>query len=207
MMRSIGPVFGTPESSATPSASLPKSTVAEKGEMSPFASACDCAYSRHHFGFTPPATEVSISVAPGGGPSGSGSLERNATLKSAASFVAAPPGVVADAVEPGCEVGVRRLVPQPDAGGEPHAAATRVPGGVRDEDGELAARHVDARPPVPATARRRVAASVSSACVPWTVRNRSAGEDTSGAVRPRRGSGGVADRDRELRRARGRSSC
>src|SRR5690242_11890706 len=100
-MRSIGPVLGTPESSFTRSASLAKSTVAEKGERSPAASALDCASSRHQAGFTPPAIEVSISVTPGGGPAGSGSLERNATLKSAAPLGAAPPGFVAVAVEPG----------------------------------------------------------------------------------------------------------
>src|SRR3989442_3682932 len=94
-MRSKTPLWGTPVVSPgmsllTRLASLPKSTAAWNGLMSPAASACDCARSRHQAG--------SLSVSELGVPgTGSCALKRKATSKKAGGLGTspAPPGVVA----------------------------------------------------------------------------------------------------------------
>ena len=100
-MRSNTPLCGTPVgwfgmSSSVFAFSFAKSTSAWKALMSPLASACACADSRHHAG----AVTVPAPGVPG---SGSCALKRNATSKNAGGVVSAPapPGCVALATAPG----------------------------------------------------------------------------------------------------------
>jgi hypothetical protein len=85
-MRLSTPVRGTPPSSRVPSASLPKSTSAWKGDMSPVASALPCARSRHHAGLASTSGLATL---------GSGSAKRKAALKKAVAPGPPPPGAVA----------------------------------------------------------------------------------------------------------------
>src|SRR5215217_8246397 len=91
-MRSIGPVFGTFESSRRRFASFLNDTLAKNGLMSPVASAFPCARSRHHAGSL-------ITAVPSSGRAVD-SRVRNATLKNAPglSDVPEPPGWVASAL-------------------------------------------------------------------------------------------------------------
>src|SRR5437763_4940594 len=95
MIRLIGPVLGTPESSLTRAASFAKLTLAKNGLTSPRRNASAWARSRHHRAWTAAPTAESASVnVDGCASSGYGSFNRGPTLTIAAAVGVAPPGVV-----------------------------------------------------------------------------------------------------------------
>ena len=95
MIRLIVPCCGTPESSRTRSASLPKSTVAANGVTSPWVSWSDCWRSLHQGAFAAAAAAESAIVTPTA--DGSGSSTRGPTLTMATPFGVPPPGTVSEA--------------------------------------------------------------------------------------------------------------
>src|SRR4051794_22719770 len=95
-MRSIAPVFGTPESSSLPFRSLPKSTSVENGETSPRRSWSAWVRSRHHAAWTAAPAAASPIVTPApywlGWGIGSCLLVRGPTLTMATPLGVPPPG-------------------------------------------------------------------------------------------------------------------
>ncbi len=138
--------------------------------MSPLASACACADSRHQAGFA-------VVSAPGLPGSGSCELKRKATSKKAGGFgaVPAPPGCVALRVAAG-----RRYFPLVSSHRPTPAARRTVPvPGSHSLWGTLTviwrrARSTETVGAGPATGSP-VAASVSTAVSPWTVKKYRAG--------------------------------
>src|SRR3954471_87355 len=188
-MRSKWPVFGTGESSFCLAASFPKSTTALKWLTSPEANASAWAFSFHQVpsAASPTLPSTMVLATPGEEITGLGSSKRKARLKMAAPDAAAPPGVVELAVPDGARYlfapvshrptpAAIRIAPVP---GSQAACGTRTSNWrLRRSTLAVGAGDLSAL----------VAASRSSAVVPWTVRNSWAGELTPAPLGHGRGA-------------------